>query len=214
MFGAVDASWFMDAAKKEERKQELLETEEGRATLAFEQAKKNAYNDVPVGAKCYSLIKLRRRHDAENKRPPAVRDGSRHSGYVRVLTDEVVSLMKDDLDVDTSHLIQWECQKEAKPKIGSVFMVDGVGTWLRTSVIRSYYVHDDPEGYAEHPDKLVLPEGFPIGSIEAFPLLQSGDIILCTMNSLYLCREYPGYEYKKDFLDATPIEEEKENKTA
>jgi hypothetical protein len=206
MFSAVDAGLIMDLAKKEKEEIERLKsTEEGRAELAFRTKKKEAFSNIPDGAKCYHLVKLSRHQNPENQNRAPVAVGTGGLGYVRVLTDEMIKALEDD-SIDQKNIIQWEAQLEAKPKIGSVFYVGDVGNWLRTSVIRSYYVHDDPEGYAEHPDKLVLPKEFPIQSNAFMPELVAGDIVLCTMNSLYLCRERPGKEYVKDFLGATLID--------
>ena len=196
MFGA-DAGWLMQLAeekKKEDAK--LAETDEGQAVLDRRAANDRAYDNIPDGAKCYQLIKLSRRSDART-----VRDGEGGAGYVRVLTNEKIKHLKDEDGTEFLGL-DWECQKVARPKIGSVFMVAGAGRWLRTSLVESYYVHDDPDNYKTHPDKLVLPPGFPIETATSFPELKPGDVVLCTMNSLYLCREMPGHEYKKAEGDA------------
>lgn len=210
MFGAIDAGLILDAArlKKEreaKRNSELISTPEGRMKLAYEIASDAAYDMIPPGAPAYRLTKLGRLPEPENPNPPMIYNGESGSGYIRVLTQEFVNHMENE-DPEKGEFmgIQWETQSELKPRIGSVVIAEGYGRWIRTSVVRSYYVHEDPNGYAEHPDKLVLPGNFPIETLVKMTpddwKFEPGDVVMCTMNSMYLARKIKGSEYKYEEL--------------
>ena len=54
--------------------------------------------------------------------------------------------------------------------------------FFHTSRIRSIYEHETNDGY----DKLVLPANFPSAADLKIPELKKGDVLLGTMNSVYL----------------------------
>lgn len=200
MFGAIDAGLIMDLAeRKRKEEEEMKKTPEGRAKLAHKEAVKASFDNIPEGAQAYYMTKISGHQNPENRHSNPIRPGTTCSGFVRVFTDECVKFMEENGEESKEFDgIPWECQMKAKPKIGSVFYVGGLNSWGRTSIVRGYYKHEDSEGYAEHPDKLVLPSEFPIESAANLPPLEVDDIVICTMNSLYLCREVPGVTYQKD----------------
>ncbi len=198
MFGAIDAGLLMKLAKeKEEKEKELAKTPEGRAKLAHKKAIEDSFDNVPEGAQCYFLKKLQRKLDPENLNPPMVMDGTGGSGFVRVFTDEAIKhhLKDDDTEFEG---IPWECQKNALPKIDSVFCVSGHGRWLRTSLVKGFYIYDEKLIAETGKDKLVLPANFPVEANQHIPKLEDQDILIVTMNSLYLCRKMDGVLYKKE----------------
>ena len=69
-----------------------------------------------------------------------------------------------------------------KVEIGKPFILESYRDWFRTSNIRSIYQHED----ASDNDKLILPKNFPIASDLDIPELKNKDILLATMNSIYL----------------------------
>lgn len=75
-------------------------------------------------------------------------------------------------------------------RVGQCVMIGTPGSdhWIRTSRIRSYYVHETD---GSHPDKLVLPKGFPVEDCAQLSLeeLEPGDMLLATQNSIYLVRK-------------------------
>jgi hypothetical protein len=209
VYGAIDAGLIMEVAKmKEMELEELQKTDEGRKELARREIVTASFNNVPNGAKAYQLVKCSRHKRPENQSPAPFEVGTGGSGYVRVMSDALLAYntacKKDDLKISDFPGIPWECQLKAKPKIGSVFYVGDVGNWLRTSIVKAYYLHDDPDGYVEHPDKLVLPTGFPLEAAMNLPELQAGDIVISTMNSIYLCREM---DSKYDYVQTVEKEE-------
>ena len=59
------------------------------------------------------------------------------------------------------------------------------GDTFQTSIVRSIYHHDETSGY----DKLILPSNFPKSLDLKFPTLEDGDLLIGTMNSVYLIRQ-------------------------
>jgi len=200
MFGAIDAGILMEVAQKErERVAELEKTDEGRAILAHEKAVSDSFRVIPEGAQGYTLQKLERRPDPENPAPPQVRDGFGSCGYLRTFTDELIAHFEKHEDDDVEFKgIPWEVHKTFKPKINSI-VHDGN---LRTSLVKGYYEHDKKKIEETGLDKIILPAGFPISAKTYIPELEDGDIILVTMNSLYLCRKREGMIYEGNKKDS------------
>ncbi|MDD3412511.1 MAG: hypothetical protein PHY47_00760 [Lachnospiraceae bacterium] len=83
---------------------------------------------------------------------------------------------------------QWEEQDTLVPKIGwpVYFRPNRMDAgWLRTSNIRSYYIHESEDGT----DKLVLPKEIQEEAMHLeFPEMSKGDVLLCTANSIYYAK--------------------------
>ena len=74
-----------------------------------------------------------------------------------------------------------------KIEIGEPVFLQNYKEWFHTSRIRSAYQHED----SSDNDKLILPKDFPIASDLNIPELKTKDILLATMNSVYLLRTVP-----------------------
>lgn len=76
------------------------------------------------------------------------------------------------------------------PTVGHsfLFFVPNIDDILGTSTVRSLY---SPSATLQGGDKLVLPAGFPEPEKLEIPELLENDILIATMNSLYLLREIP-----------------------
>lgn len=134
------------------------------------------------------LTKLKRRSNPENPAYPLISDGQGVIGEFKVPTPALIKYWEEEVEVPEGDPY-YEIAGELKPIIGHPILVGDLPTGIRTSRIRSYYVHEKPD---EHPDKLVLPANFPIKEVEGLDMnkLDKGDMILATMNSLYLVRPY------------------------
>ena len=126
----------------------------------------------------FKVYKLGRRSNPENPSPAQVHDGLvfdcpmtpkiRHRGMGGY---------------------EWVKQSDFQPILGEPILFQGpyMGQHLVTSMIRSYYKECDK---GEHPDKLVLPQGFPIEENIQIPAMKEGDYLLATMNSIYYLEAY------------------------
>jgi hypothetical protein len=127
-----------------------------------------------------TLVKVNRRLNAENNGWPMISDGQAVVGELRVPNEKYSATTFNDNEsyspVDTPRAVLGEC-----------LMVGKLPAGIRTSKIRSYYVHNDADN---HPDKLVLPSEFPREELVDLDMnkLEKGDILYLTMNSLYLAR--------------------------
>lgn len=197
---------FEDCPQCEAIFKKKIQTVEVEPTLDFIRAKKaREMAAVPVGALCYKITKLSKHDPDEFTNVPI---GITGCGYVRVQTQGLISFEKIKKEEDWESLGEYagqyyECQTKAKPRIGSPLWVSGgPGNMVRTSPVQGYYVHEDPDGHAEHPDKLVLPhqmrEKLLKGDPVKFPELEAGDIIMCTLNSFYHLRALPDHQYLGD----------------
>jgi len=70
-----------------------------------------------------------------------------------------------------------------KVEIDSSVRIVTLHEWFATSKVRSIYQHGTEN------DKLVLPKDFPVSKDLNIPELKDNDILLATMNSVYLLRE-------------------------
>lgn len=166
--------------------------------------------------KNFNVVKLGRKSNPENPSPPQVYSGFRlygtrmkkwHPKLSELMSkeyeteddqaDAVVALAKE---LGGEHKLTIEAEDD-RPNIGEPlwFYGRGIYDWLQTSVIRSYYVHEDGDN---HPDKLVLPSEFPMEDLVNMdmPLMEKGDMLLCTMNSIYFAqdvRNHPNYKEHK-----------------
>lgn len=133
----------------------------------------------------YILKKLTRHDSPMNKVKPMVNTGDHCVGRAYVIGEE-----NDPKNT--------EVQEVAKPKIGKAFMVHGNGlfNFLRTSMVIGIYNHSEEEINETGVDKLVLPSGFPASAGDKVSgswdnlKLEEGDILLSTLNSIYLVRKY------------------------
>ena len=121
--------------------------------------------------KKYKAFKLGRRSDAFHQGIPAVWDGEIFPSC-------------------TVHVYNYET-KERKltdtfiPEIGQCVWIQGRGIfdYVRTSIIQDFYIHED---YENSKDKIALkPENAHLLSTTKF---EKGDVLLITMNSLYLLK--------------------------
>jgi hypothetical protein len=135
------------------------------------------------------ITKLNRRIDPENPFPAQVNDGQSVIGAFMVPTEEAIDWMKQEDDVQPPEKL-WEEPEALIPKINEPILIRSDDNWayLRTSKVRSYYVHETD---GSEPDKLILPKDFPVHSIHDLPqdLLVPGDLLMATMNSIYLLRK-------------------------
>ena len=140
-----------------------------------------------------TICKLTRRLNPENPMPPMVNPGQGVTGEFMVPTDKGIELMESD-NADLTELTINDIYAPAetfRPKIGYPVYVKGAAyyDYLRTSRIRSYYIHETD---GADPDKLVLPKDFPLEDAAHISLegLEKGDMLLATMNSIYIARPY------------------------
>lgn len=126
------------------------------------------------------LIKINRRENAENKMWPMINDGQSVIGELKVPNEKYN-------DVTFNENSSYDVIETPRAVLGKCLMVGSLPAGIRTSMIRSYYVHDDADN---HPDKLVLPAEFPREELANLNMskLEKGDILYLTMNSLYLAR--------------------------
>jgi len=137
--------------------------------------------------KKYIFTKLGRKADPENKAHPMVSTGQTVNGHASRWTEEAVDWEGDETKVteDFDGTV-WEEQEELVPRVGYPMMIRGRGfsNWIRTSCVRSFYIHEDVEGR----DKLVLPSNFPIDDIGQLSEMNKGDVLIATMNSIYFAK--------------------------
>jgi len=127
-----------------------------------------------------TLLKINRRANPEDSGWPIISDGEHVTGELKVPNEKYN-------EITFNENASYDVVDSPRGVLGKCLMVGELPSGIRTSMIRSYYVHDDPDN---HPDKLVLPKGFPIEELASFNMdnLQKGDILYLTMNSLYLAR--------------------------
>lgn len=131
------------------------------------------------------FIKLTRRVDAENLDYPMVSNGQGVIGQIKIPLQKMID--NDEYTSEMLHVNEaYEIATEGRPIIGYPIMAGDMPYGIRTSRIRSYYIHEDKSGA----DKLVLPSEFDRDklSLVNFNGLEKGDILYLTMNSLYLAR--------------------------
>ena len=117
----------------------------------------------------YTLKKIGNRDEPENH------NQDRMYHYTGALTAVGREVPEGEPTIDRTEL-----------RCGDVAFLDCVGgSFFHTSRVRSIYIHDDES----HNDKLVLPSNFPNASDLKIPELNKGDVLLGTMNSVYLCRK-------------------------
>ena len=70
-------------------------------------------------------------------------------------------------------------------EIGKVCLLGTISRYFHTSIVRSIYEHLSESEL----DRLILPKDFPMSQDLNVPELRRGDILLATMNSVYLLRK-------------------------
>lgn len=119
-----------------------------------------------------TVTKINRREDPEHTAPPAFEDLQQQGGSMSIVIIE-------DGDKD-NHIDDYNIDN----LIGNMLFIADHKTFLRTSPIKSIYEHTASSGR----DKLVLPDGFPTVTFGNLPELYDNDILVATMNSVYLIR--------------------------
>ena len=135
------------------------------------------------------IQKLTRRKDAENPHWSLVPTGALAMGAFGVMKKDLVN--EGDISAtNPNDPDNYDYPNHLFARIGQCVMVNSPPSdrFLRTSRIRSYYIHETD---GTHPDKLVLPQGFPIEDLKDLKLdnLIAGDMLLATQNSIYLVRK-------------------------
>ena len=124
----------------------------------------------------YRIYKLGRKQEAENKNPSMLYDGFQFSGAT--IRTKKVNLEETEYITGMDEPIE-----KLEDLVGHAAYFSGphMYDFVRTSVVRHVY---------EHGDELNLPEGFPESDLERleYPELKNGDILVATMNSIYLAK--------------------------
>lgn len=126
----------------------------------------------------YTVYKLGRKQETENKAPSQVYDGKQFS-------EGTIGVMKLN-DFETEFLTgEVEKLEKLEDLVGhsAYFLGPHMYDYVRTSIVRHVYKHgDSPE--------MNLPDGFPESDLERleYPELKEGDILVATMNSIYLAQ--------------------------
>lgn len=136
-----------------------------------------------------AIKKLTRRVNPESNFSTLVPTGMVGFGDFGVMKENTTS-QDSETEINPNDPENYDYPEELFARLGKCIMVGAPNSdlWLRTSKIRSYYIHD---GDGTHPDKLVLPKEFPIEDSVAVSTeeLEPGNMLLATQNSIYLVRK-------------------------